>query len=243
MGEGMKRFHPLTLLVIVLWLSSMAILMSAPLKLVVLFLLSVLGVMLFNGSEPLVLLRSFRKLLPLLAIVFVIQVLATGSGNDLVSLGFTAITDMGIVRGVSIMLRLSVIFLAAKILARMSYVEYDDAFKKLGFPDEVGFMVAYAAHLVPGISQSIKSKRSLLTSRGISIKLLPLKDKMKVFRVIALDIAGNLLRNVDTRAIALELRGFRSAGRSTRLITASLGLADALCMLLLIALSQTIYVL
>lgn len=239
----MRRPHPLSLILIVLWLSSMAIVVHTPLKLASLFLLSVLSALVFSGAEPVPMLRGLLKLLPLLGVVFLIQVLAVRTGSELLSIGIASVTDQGLERGLAIALRLATIYMAAKVLAKMNYVEFDDAFRKLGFPDEVGFMVAHAAHLIPGITQTLKARRSILAARGISVRKLPMRDKVLVYKIIALDIAGNLLRGVDTRAMALELRGFRSAGKSSRLRVQALGAMDAVCVLFLIALSQTLYVL
>jgi energy-coupling factor transport system permease protein len=238
----MKRPHPLSLFLIVLWLTSMAIFVSVPMKLLILLLIAILGVLLFSDADPQGLTRGLKKLLPVLLVIFVIQILANHGGKTLLPLGFLSVTEAGLYKAVGLVLRILVIFIAAKILARMNYVEFDDAFRKLGFPDEAGFMIAHAAHLIPNISRELKAKKDLIIARGIDMKRLPLRDKVKIYKVIALDISGNLLRNVDQRSIALELRGFRSAGKSTRLRSIALGSTDALILLLLVAISMTLYV-
>jgi len=212
-----SKAHPLSMILIVLWFSAMALIFRQLSALVILLLgclLFLLGARLITGGT---LRRSLLRLLPLMLMIMLIQGLAVKEGKLVLDIGFTSIHQDGLDMGIALSLRILLIFLAAKSLGRMSPMDFDAAFRVLRFPEEISFMVSYAVHLLSGISASLADARRGITKRGIDLKALKLKQKLRLYGIISLRLVSELLQGSEIRAIALELRGFRSGNKTSRL--------------------------
>lgn len=212
-----RRLHGISRLALALWFSSLAIVLGEVRALIALlatcmiFLIGGLGFRYFRSV-----MTGVGRVLHLLAAVFVIQVFFSNRGNVLLNIGGIDIHTTGIEQGVVLSIRIMVIYLSAKLLGYMSYKDFDAAFRWIRMPEEMAFMVAYAVHLIPGLTRMFKAKRQILVQRGIDYPRLPYRTKLKLFGTMALAVTAGLLHDSDVRSMVLELRGFRSAGRSTR---------------------------
>lgn len=195
-----------------------------------------------GGISAKTMLRSIFRILPLLIMITLIQILfANKSGGQHQILGI-AISKPGLYQGLLLSLRLLVILFSAKILARMNYQEFDQAFHKLRLPEEITFMVYYAVHIVPAVGARIKHLRMLLILRGIELRKLSLRQKIDIYALTALSVLGGFLSKSGAQAIALELRGFRSKGKSSRLRSLAIGFQDLLILLCLASASMILII-
>lgn len=132
----------------------------------------------------------------MLLLLMLIQILFTNVGSGHYQLFGLNIPKHGLYQGSLLSLRLLIILFSAKILAPMSYQEFDQAFRKL-----------------------------------------PLRQKIDVYALTALSVLGGFIFKSGAQAIALELRGFRSKGKTSRLLTRNLGFADLITLLITITIS------
>jgi len=237
------KLHPLSLLVLALWLSTAALFCSEVLALVTLLGLCLLARIIVKTMEFRQLSHQRKRLVPLLLIIMVIQVLFVKEGKLLWGHGWYGIHALGLTRGIAVGLRLLILYFSAGLLLRLSYSDYDTAFRTLHLPEELGFMVSYAVHVIPLVSQRLMHYRQLLLIRGISFKAMKLRDRLKIYSLISLTILANVLSQSGIQAIALELRGFRSLGKRTSLQETKLRLPDLLLFLLMIVLTVLFLVL
>jgi energy-coupling factor transporter transmembrane protein EcfT len=75
----------------------------------------------------------------------------------------------------------------------------------------------------------------LIRKRGIALRSLHVKQRIRLYGIIELRLLSELLQGSETRAIALELRGVRNGIKSSRLVTYRFSWIDPLTAATLIA--------
>lgn len=228
----MVKLHPMTMISIVVWVSTIALL-SVNLAILTGLMFASALLCLANHRNPL---RSLLRLFPLFLIVFILQILFRRGGESLWSYGCFSVTSEGLALATQVVLRLCIIYLSAVLLVNLQFNDYRNAFSLIRLPEELSFMVSFVIHILPLLSKRFKDAIILLRYRGLDIKRSSLTMRLRIYRVIVLSVLAGLVHNVRWQAIALELRGFRSPGIKTARYRSGLGLSDwsVLCLLLLL---------
>ncbi len=239
----MRRLHPLSIILLALWLSSAAIFLPHPVWLAGVLVLTLLFRGMLLGFTWQIWLRQFIRLLPLFAAIMLIQVLFFKDGRLLLGSGWYGIHSEGLEGGVLFCLRLLVLLYSAQILIKLTYEDFDLAFSTLRMPEELGFMLFYALHTIPASGLRIAHYRQLLTIRGLDMRKLPLRQKLHIYNRISLSILADVLSRSAVQAIALDLRGFRSAGVRTRLAKRSMTYRDGILLAALTLLTCAYFIL
>ena len=91
-------------------------------------------------------------------------------------------------------------------------------------------MLSYAIHLVPKFLAQLKGFVTVLKLRGIDAANLSMANRLQVYKQLAITSLAELIRNSEASAIALELRGFRSEGKRTKLHQQKFSYRDWLCL-------------
>lgn len=216
--------HPLTRIILVLWITSLSVVFAEPLMLLALLLFALLWCILAAPEKLGGLVKALKLLVPVIISVFIVQIIFRREGQLLWSWGIVRIYSEGLVLGLQVAIRLLTIMVSAAILTVLGYQDFRVALKRL--PEEISFMIAYMLYLLPVISASFRSYRITLATRGISMRKLKLRDKLKVYKVISLSVLGSLLSESQAQAIELELRGFRRQGKKSFLHRRSFSAVD-----------------
>ena len=216
----MKRLlHPLSYIVICVFYSSLAIVISNPLYQILLFLLAWL-LDWREGSEGMGRrLIGLQRYLWLFLSVMLIQLLFTRGGVPILNLGILSIHSDGITMAAVLGLRLAVVYMVANSLSKMDFTLYRAAFAKIRLPEELSFMISYMAHLVPQLQINFRTQMQELKLRGILVSKLPIKEKLEIYKIISIATVAEIIVQSSSQAIALELRGFRSKGKRSSLNT------------------------
>ncbi|HOA29839.1 MAG TPA: energy-coupling factor transporter transmembrane component T [Candidatus Cloacimonadota bacterium] len=216
----MKRLlHPLSYIVICVFYSSLAIVISNPLYQILLFLLAWL-LDWREGSEGMGRrLIGLQRYLWLFLSVMLIQLLFTRRGVPILNLGILSIHSDGITMAAVLGLRLAVVYMVANSLSKMDFTLYRAAFAKIRLPEELSFMISYMAHLVPQLQINFRTQMQELKLRGILVSKLPIKEKLEIYKIISIATVAEIIVQSSSQAIALELRGFRSKGKRSSLNT------------------------
>lgn len=166
-------------------------------------------------------LRSLRLMLPMLALVFTVSLIAF----DLQIAGLLT-------------LRLCSLYTLSLILFRtVSPTEMSAALQKMGMPYEFSFILTTALNYVPLMGQKIRHIMDAQQSRGIDLRLRLKNAKNLMALFVPLLIQSFML--ADELAMAMQLRGFGSSRRTIRRqyrLTAGDYLLMAAGLILLIAL-------
>lgn len=220
------KLHPLSLLLLALWFSSVALFVPQLGWLLGALLLSLCFQTVLNGFAWPRLVRQLRYMLPLCIMILIIQLLFGKEGALLWGSGWYGVHAVALQRGLAFSLRLLILWSCAQALIKLSYEDFDLAFSKLHLPEELGFMTFHAVHIIPAMNQKLAQTRQLLLLRGISLKALSLRQKLGLYKLISLGILAEVLSRSAIQAIALELRGFRSSGKRSRLYQKRLSWRD-----------------
>jgi len=139
----MKRLlHPLSYIVVCVFYSSLAIVISNPLYQILLFLLAWL-LDWREGSEGMGRrLIGLQRYLWLFLSVMLIQLLFTRRGVPILNLGILSIHSDGITMAAVLGLRLAVVYMVANSLSKMDFTLYRAAFAKIRLPEELSFMIS-----------------------------------------------------------------------------------------------------
>lgn len=232
-----KVLHPLSLIIIVIWLGSMALICKTLMSMTVLLSLNIVMVIVMSNDRGRVFLYRLYRLMPLLLMVFMLQILFRRGGNTLWSYGWLRIDSNGIYQALMISLRFIIIISCAAILSGLSFVDFRNAFACVRLPEEISFMVAYVIRFVVYLDKYFRDAQKSLSLRGIRNKNLSLRQRLQVFQIIAVSTLADALSKSQMQAIALELRGFRSLGKRTELHQSRFGMSDMLVLYMLILLS------
>lgn len=238
----MSSQHPLVVILAALWFSSLAIFIPDPIWLAVLLLLCLLFRGWLVGFELKLWVRQIGKFIPLIALVIIFQIIFSDPGISLKGGHYLDLSGAGFRTGVNVTLRLLIVFFSAQVLLRLSYEDFDLAFRALRLPEELCFMVFYVVHLIPAATGQIKHNLRLLHLRGIDLNKLRWKAKLQLYQRISLTVIAGLFSGSDIQATALDLRGFRSSGPRSCLHTRGFGLSDLALTLVLAGVTSLIII-
>ena len=230
----MNKLHPLSFIIAALWFSTAAIFVPQLPWLTLAFLLCAIFRGLLTGFNFRLWWKQVRKMIPLFLAILVIQLLFTKKGELLWGKSWYAIYSVGLHRGIAVSLRLLILFFSAQILLRLNYEDFDIAFNTLHLPEEFAFMIFYTIHIIPSAGEHIQHSLQLVKFRGITMRKLPLKSQLTIYRYISLSVLADVLSRSEVQAIALDLRGFRSTGKPTHLLQKNFSLYDLMLYLSII---------
>ncbi len=231
------NLHPLSHILICLVLSSLVFASGSLLQLSIVFGLSMVYSSLRKHYGLFRTIISLWLSLPFILSIAILQLIFIREGEALWQFGCFAITSGGVHWAAIIAIRLATVVLCAKAISRNSFPEFQAAFAALHLPEEFSFMLAYGVQLVPAFGKLLKGFIRNLQLRGIEPSHLPWKQRMQVYKTMAITAMAGIIGGSTHAAIALELRGFRSKGKRSHLHKKSAGIADAVILAGLILLT------
>jgi len=226
------ELHPLCHLAFCLAFSSIAFIFGKPLILLLICLVAMLYAALRLERGGAQTLKTLLHSLPLVLSIAVLQLLFRSKGHTLWQFGFIKISEEGGKLAMQMGLRLLTVIYCAKGLAVLSFQDFQSCFAMLHLPEEFAFMLSYAVHLVPKFMGQVRAFVKGLHLRGIALNALPIKQRLQVYKLLAISALADIIKGSESSAIALELRGFRSAGKRSQLHSRPLRVGDFVAILL-----------
>jgi energy-coupling factor transport system permease protein len=156
-------------------------------------------------------LKHLFKLLPLVAIIFLIQLVFNRDGQTLINLLGFNVTNEGMEIALSVCLRLLILLLSGAWLWGISPRELKSAFKIARLPDSLAIMVFLTLRFIPILSEQIKLSLLQLKTRGIEMSKLSINVKLRLYLSLIIPILGWTLKDLKYHAISLDIRGFRNS--------------------------------
>lgn len=237
-----KDYDPRTKLVIVLVLSTFALIYNDLMVLFSILLVSIL-IGLLMGSDLKGIAVRLKRLIYLVFAIAIVQSLFTKAGNPIISIGkITLITDYGIRKSLEFILRISIIIASAGILTTSTSRDIVQGLIQMKIPYEIAFMVFIAIRFLPIFKEEMTDSIIAIQLRGIDFKRTKLGDKIKVYRYIFLPIVINSILKARELASAMEMRGFRAYPERTSFRVLKMGGLDYIIISLSIALSMSILI-
>lgn len=210
-----KHQDPRTKLVMVLILSTFALIYNDFMILLAILLTSIL-IGFLVGSDLKAIVIRLKKFIYLLLVIAIVQSLFTKAGNPIISIGkFTLITDYGIKKSLEFILRISIIIVSAGILTTSTSRDIVQALIQMKIPYEIAFMVSIAIRFLPIFKEEMRDSIIAIQLRGIHLKESKIGDKVKIYKYIFLPIVINSTLKARELASAMEMKGFRAYSERT----------------------------
>ena len=205
-----KRLDVRTKIILVLCLSTPAVLVQDPYMLAAVLIISIL-LSIFVGSDLKRVLRSLSRIWYIFFTLIIVQSIFTGSGIEILAIGrFTILTSGGIIKGVEFMLRLLIIIVSATIMVTSNQREIVQGLNQWKVPYEISFMVSIAIRFLPMLATEIKNTLIAVQLRGIDPQELKFLKRIKLYRYIFSPVLINTIKRAQKLSVAMEARAFRA---------------------------------
>ncbi len=202
-------------LLMVICISALAVVYQKPLWLVFLLLFSILMLYLV-GSDLKRASQTLRKILPLLAVLFLVQCIFTRAGVPLLTVyGIKIITDVGLNMGLAVMLRVIIIIISAMVLLSSQERDFLLALVQWRIPYEIAFMVMVGLHFLPLLREEALNVYYAAQMRGTELQKISVVQKLKLYTLIMLPIISGAIHRAEQMAVAMEARAFRALPQRT----------------------------
>lgn len=210
MRKVFENFDVRTKLAIVAGISTTAVVIQHAYVLTLLLIISIVLSALFYG-KPGKTIAATRRLWYVFIAIVIMQSIFNRTGSPLLALdGFAILTDVGLVKGIEFLLRISVIIFSATIAASSDHREVVQGLVQLRIPYEVAFMVSVGIRFLPLLRAEFVDVMTAIQLRGVDIRKIPLKKKLRVYSYIFTPIMAGAIKKARDLSTAMEARAFRA---------------------------------
>lgn len=213
--ELKRNVDPRVKFTAVIVISTLAILIQDAVFLTLLLLLT-LPCLIFFKVDLTALYHRLWKYMPLFLSLLIIQSIFSPSDKVLVSVaGIDIITLGGMVKGLTVILRLFIIMSSAIILTTSSTDDIILALVKMKLPYEIAFMVLLAIRFLPILIEEFSDVLTAVQLRGVEMDKIPFGKKLQVYMYILMPVVASAITRAKKVAIAMEARAFRAYPQRT----------------------------
>lgn len=204
------KLDPRTKLAIVLVLSTFALIYDDIGMLAMILMCSIaIAIVMQSGLIPILI--RLKKIIGVMIAIAIVQSIFTKTGMPLIKFkDVVIITDYGLIKSVEFILRLAIIIVSAAIITTSTYREIIQGLVQWHCPYEIAFMVSIAIRFLPIFKEEMIDMVTAIQLRGIDLKKVKLKDKLKVYKYILIPIVINTIIKAKELSAAMEMRGFRA---------------------------------
>lgn len=226
------KLDPRTKMVMVICLSTLAMIYNTPGRLALLLAATVLMLAFFHLDLGAVL-GCLKPFLSLMLVLFVIQSVFTRGGEALLVAGpVPLVTSEGLLTGAGVVLRIAVVIAAALLFTTFSSRDFVLGLVQWKVPYELVFMVSIAIRFLPLVRDEMINVVTAIQLRGVELKKVPWGQKIKLCRLLLFPVIYGSMLKAQQLAVAMESRGFRAYPRRTCLRRLEFGHADYILMLI-----------
>ncbi|MDI6705720.1 MAG: energy-coupling factor transporter transmembrane component T [Bacillota bacterium] len=215
MKTAVNGMDPRTKLVIVLCLSTLGVFIQDIYMLTGVLLIS--GVLSTAFGSPLFsVVKKMRRILGLFVAIAVVQSIFAPSGESLLSIGgFTLITGGGFMKGISMVLRMSIVLVSATIMSTSNSREIIQGLVQWRIPYEIAFMVSVGIRFLPTLSEEMKNVVTAIQLRGVDLDKIPYKQRFKIYSCLVMPVVSGAMIKSRELSTAMETRAFRAYPKRT----------------------------
>ncbi len=206
---------PRTKLIVVICLSSMAVLMNNLFVLLALSAISFILLLLLKVNLTGVFAR-IRLLFAAVVFVGIMQIVFA--------------KENGLVMAGEFLLRMLVIVASAAVLTTCSSREIIQGMVKMGLPYEIAFMAVLGIRFLPAFKEEFQDAVVAIRLRGIDFMSLRLRQKIDLISKAFMPVAAGAIIQSRALSMSIEMRGFRSKAKRTEYKVLKLKAADCIIM-------------
>ncbi|ATW28490.1 cobalt ABC transporter permease [Candidatus Formimonas warabiya] len=225
------KMDPRTKLVIMACITTLALIYDKPGQLFLLLAGTVLILTLMQ-INILRLWGMFKSFLPLVFILFLVQLIFSPGGRVLQAAGpVPLVTSGGLAAGTGVILRLGVVVASASLFLTTGSRDFILGLVQWKVPYEIAFMVSVAMRFLPIFRDEIGNVTTAVQLRGIELKKVAWPEKMGLCRCLFFPVVYGAVLKAQQLAVAMEARCFRVYPRRTYLRHLTFHLTDYVLML------------
>jgi energy-coupling factor transport system permease protein len=170
-------------------------------------------------------LEPIRRLWLFFIVIFLMNALFYGTGEPLWSWAFISVSIEGIVQGTRVAFNVIAITVLGNVLiCATAPIDLTHALSALLKPlkvirvpvDDVAMIISVAIQFIPVLTEEAGMIKKAQTARGVRFESKKLREKAASFLALIIPMFLCAFRRADELSIAMEARGYRSAGRRTR---------------------------
>ncbi|WP_353892853.1 energy-coupling factor transporter transmembrane component T [Proteinivorax hydrogeniformans] len=223
---------PRTKLIMVMCISSMAVLFNDALWLLCVLCVAVMMSVLFK-SGSLMIFWKLKRFAWIFVFMIFIQSIFTDGGEGLVTLGnLTIVSTVGLANSASIFLRISIIITSATVMTTSNSRDIVQGLYQWKIPYELAFMVSVAIRFLPMLKEEVIDMMTAIQLRGINLKKIPKGTKIKIYSYLIMPMIASVILKAKELAIAVEMRGLRACSNRTSYRQLKLGYRDYVSMVI-----------
>jgi energy-coupling factor transport system permease protein len=221
------RLDPRTKLVIIICITTLALIYNTPGRLLWLLTGTIILLLLFRVDLSGIW-RLLRKLLPLILALFLVQVVFMRGGQVILSVGpVPLITEKGLEAGASVALRIGIVCVVGLLLASSSNSrDFILGLVQWKVPYEIAFMVSVTIRFLPLLREETSNMITAVQLRGVELKKVAWREKIDLYRSLFFPIVYGITLKAQQLSLAMEARCFRIYSRRTYLRKLKLTVTD-----------------
>lgn len=209
------KLDPRTKLVIVLVLSTLALVYNN-IKVLAMILFSSVAIALVMNSKLMPIFNRIKKLIGVMIAISFVQSIFIRTGVPLIKFNeIILLTDYGLIKSMEFILRLAIIIVSAAIITTSTYREIIQGLVQWHCPYEISFMSSIAIRFLPIFKEEMTDMVTAIQLRGIDLKNVKLREKLNIYRYILMPIVINSVLKAKELSAAMEMRGFRAYPKRT----------------------------
>jgi energy-coupling factor transport system permease protein len=222
----MKKPDPRVMLLFAACLSTMGVLIEKTWLLALVFAFTALFVTIL-GADLALLAKRLKGLLGVIAFIALMESIFRPEGAALVKIGaLNLLTAGGLLRGANTLLRFGTVIASAAVFTLTTSRNMIQGLIQLKIPYEFAFMAFVALRFLPVFSEEFRDTVTAIQLRGVDIRRIPLKEKLKIYTAIISPVVYGAVDKAQKLSYAMELRAFRAYPKRTSRFTLKLGPAD-----------------
>ncbi|MFZ5969087.1 MAG: energy-coupling factor transporter transmembrane component T family protein [Bacillota bacterium] len=203
-----KKIDPRSKLVIVLCISTAAVLMQNVYILSAVLLLTMAVSILF-GSNPIKMIVKIKRLLWVIIAIAIVQSIFSPTGKDIISFRMIPIlTTGGVVKGMEFVLRMMIVVISASIITTSSAREIIQGLVQWKIPYQIAFMAFIGIRFLPILTEEIKDTMTAIQLRGIQLDKIPFGKKLTIYSYVFTPVIAGTITKAKKLSTALETKAF-----------------------------------
>jgi energy-coupling factor transport system permease protein len=211
------RLDPRTKLIMVLCVTTLAVIYNTA-EALLLLLAATIGLLLLFGIDLKQVIIGLKPYFFLLLVLFWAQCIFTPGGEVLLAIGpVRLLGTRGLLLGTSVVLRLLVVIAAAVILTTSNSRDFITGLVQWKVPYEIAFMVSVTISFLPVFRDELVNVVTAVQLRGVELKQVPWGKKIYLFRHLFFPVVYGAILKAQQLSVAMEARGFRAYPRRTYL--------------------------
>jgi len=182
--------------------------------------------------------RQLKRLWQVVIMVALLQSLFAPLGMVIFAIrDITILTVGGLLKGLTVLFRLALFITSAAMFTLYPTRALIQGMVQIKMPYEVAYMISIGVRFVPKMGEELKDSLTALQLRGIEIKELKLRKRLRLYSYLLLPVVAASLQNARELSMSMEMRAFRAMKERTGYYTLSLKRRDIvlLCAILVLA--------